>query len=85
MARNSQENSRFGIAVGKKIGTAVQRNRVKRRIRSVLSMLLPEVDPGWDIILIAREPIIRAQFDEIITTARKLLIDAGLSPDQALE
>ena len=85
VAKNDLINSRFGIAVGRKIGGAVTRNHVKRRARAILTQLLPEIEPGWDIILIAREPILRAQFNEMDTAVRELLTEAELSPDKAIE
>ena len=64
--------TRFGIAAGRSLGGAVNRNRAKRRIRAALSPFLEEVSPGWDIILIARQPLLVAPFQElqIVLTGR---------------
>ena len=83
--KNNLTSSRFAIAVGRKIGGAVTRNRIKRRVRAVLTEILPKIVPGWDIILIARKPILRAKFNEINTAVSELLREAGLSPDLAIE
>ncbi|USR91471.1 ribonuclease P protein component [Phormidium yuhuli AB48] len=46
--------TRFGISVGRKISKkAVVRNQIKRRLRAALRQLLPRVQPGWDVIVIA--------------------------------
>ena len=51
-SRLRQETSRFGFVVGKRVGGAVVRNRVKRRLREAVR--LTPVESGWDIVLIAR-------------------------------
>ena len=50
--KTGQPVSRVGFAVGKRLGTAVRRNRVKRRLRAAVMALA--LVPGWDIIVTAR-------------------------------
>ena len=54
-------DARLGIAVPKKIGGAVVRNRVKRRLREVWRELLPEVPRGADYVLLVRAPLAEAE------------------------
>ncbi len=51
-----------GVAAGRSVGSAVERNRAKRRLRACMDGLLPRLTPGWDIILLARKPIVSAKF-----------------------
>jgi ribonuclease P protein component len=51
---------RLGIAVPKKIGSAVTRNRIKRRLREGWRELLPEVPAGTDYVLLVRSPLAEA-------------------------
>jgi ribonuclease P protein component len=47
--------TRFGISVSQKVSKrAVQRNRVKRRLRAACRQLLPLITPGWDVVIVAR-------------------------------
>jgi ribonuclease P protein component len=75
---NDQAHSRFGFVVSKRIGNAVVRNRVKRRLREATRARLPDIAPGWDVLLIARSAIVNAQFVEIAEALDALLDRAGL-------
>ena len=50
----SQPHSRLGLAVSKRIGSAVVRNRVKRRLREVFRHHKELLDPHCDIVVVAR-------------------------------
>jgi ribonuclease P protein component len=68
--------SRYGISVSKRVGKAVIRNRVKRILREVLR--LTSLNPGWDIILIARGPASGSAYDQLNRSATSLLSRANL-------
>jgi ribonuclease P protein component len=72
------ENSRVGFITGKSIGNAVQRNRVKRQLRSVVSGKISHFIQNADILVIAREPIRKANFENISSVLTQLLSRAGL-------
>jgi ribonuclease P protein component len=58
-ARDAAEDaSRFGVSVGRKIGNAVTRNRVKRTIREALDQLEPQLADGLDYVVLARPDIV---------------------------
>ncbi|EKK20999.1 ribonuclease P protein component [Fructilactobacillus florum] len=54
MEKPGQVHFRIGISVGKKVGNAVHRNWVKRRIRQTMTELKPKLRPDVDILIIAR-------------------------------
>lgn len=69
---------RFAVAAGRTVGNAVKRNRAKRILREVLRVLLPGISPGWDIIVIARQPISAASFYQTKEAVRSMCQHAGL-------
>lgn len=63
----ADENTHFrvGLSVGKKIGNAVTRNRIKRLMRSSLYELRDLVKPNYNIVLIARPKVIDLSLNEM--------------------
>jgi ribonuclease P protein component len=59
------DQKRIGIIAGKSIGNAVQRNLVKRRIRSVADELLQKINIGVDMLMITKPSIKMADYSEI--------------------
>jgi len=45
---------RIGITAGKAVGSAVARNRVKRRLRAIAATALPRIPAGTDVVLVAK-------------------------------
>jgi ribonuclease P protein component len=67
-ARGDAAPPRFGFTVSKKVGNAVERNRVRRRLREIVrrnAALLPE--PGHDYVLVGRRAALHMPFDRMIT------------------
>lgn len=73
---NELDASRFGFVVSRRLGKAVVRNRVKRRLREIVRQI--QVRPGWDIILIARVPAVETDYKNLEKSVRKLLLRAGI-------
>jgi ribonuclease P protein component len=62
-AREDEDAARIGFTVTKKLGNAVTRNRIKRRLRAAASQALPElVRDGHDYVLIGRQGTIARDF-----------------------
>jgi ribonuclease P protein component len=74
---------RVGVTAGRSVGGAVQRNKAKRLIREAMRPLLPQLAPGWDLILIARPALLTSTMQEIRQTLLGLLHRARIfSPVQ---
>ncbi|MBI4464126.1 MAG: ribonuclease P protein component [Acidobacteria bacterium] len=69
--RNGKPQSRVGITVPGSLGGAVERNRVKRRLREIARKHLEELENGWDIVLNARPAILSARFAPIEETLQE--------------
>ena len=76
---------RIGVSAGKAVGNAVTRNRAKRRMRASLSLLMKNIQPGWDLVFLARKPIIESDFNQLITAEIQLLKRAGLFLEESGE
>ncbi|MEO5883980.1 MAG: ribonuclease P protein component, partial [Candidatus Limnocylindrales bacterium] len=55
--RTDLPTTRFGLATGRRLGGAVVRNRVRRRLREAIRVMTPSFQPGWDVLIIARPAI----------------------------
>jgi ribonuclease P protein component len=76
--RNELDHSRFGFVVSKRIGKAVQRNKIKRRLREATRLRIPNIKPGFDLVFIARKPISQACYTDIERSLEGLLRKADL-------
>ena len=68
--------SRYGFSVSRRVGKAVVRNRVKRLFREILYSA--PLEPGWDIIFIARSRAAGANFASLGKAVQGLLSQARL-------
>lgn len=75
---NEGQATRFGVAAGRSLGGAVQRNRARRLLRAGLASLIPRVLPGWDVVLLARGPLLAVRAQEAQSAIQALLGRAKL-------
>ena len=66
---NGLPHNRYGFVVSKRLGKAVARNRLKRRLREGVRPLT--IRPGWDVVLLARPPAATARYQQL----REALVD----------
>ncbi len=79
-SENSAHHVRVGVAAGKTTGTAVHRNRAKRLLREAMRPYLTSLVSGWDLILIARPPLVTATLEDTRTALLTLLRRAKILP-----
>jgi ribonuclease P protein component len=74
--------TRFGLATGRALGSAVVRNRVRRRLREAIRSLFPVLQPGWDVLVIARPAIVAADHRAIGEALKRLLGRSGVMAER---
>jgi len=80
---NQLKQNRTAVIAGRSVGGAVQRNYAKRRIRNALYTLQPELHQGYDLVLIARKPMLDSEYRSVIDGMQSLLSRAGLLKEKA--
>ena len=80
--KNRLGRNRLGLVSSTKLGHAVVRNRVRRRFRELYRLHKPEMQPGYDVILVARGRAVRSTYQQLDETYLHLLRQAGLVPEE---
>jgi ribonuclease P protein component len=75
---NDFSTLRIGVTASHAVGNAVNRNRAKRRVRACLEQFIPFISPDYDLIVLARRPVVMANFNQIRQVMRDLLFRAGV-------
>ena len=81
--KNHTPYNRVGITVSKKLGVAVIRNRVRRRLREVYRLNEELFASGWDIVVVARSRCIKADFSALTAAYLSLAEKAGILKEDA--
>ena len=80
--KNNLEKSRFAFIVSKKINKkAVDRNKIKRRLREVVRKSLPRINPGIDGVFVVQRDVKDKEFSEIKKTTIEILKKAKVLDD----
>ena len=75
---NRQGRNRLGLTVGTKVGKAVRRNKVRRRIREAYRIHEETMTTGWDIVVVARVRSAFASYAELERDLLRLLDKLGV-------
>lgn len=81
VARSEPDDSgvtRIGFSVSRRVGGAVARNRVKRRLREVIRRKLARIAPGYDLVITARPGAADARMETLEQDVAVLLARARL-------
>ena len=75
---NRRRENRLGITVGTKVGKAVRRNKVRRRLREAYRINEGRMTSGWDIVVVARVRAAYAPYAELERELLRLLDKLGV-------
>jgi ribonuclease P protein component len=74
---NELPQSRFGVSIKKALGSAVARNRMRRRLREIVRCHRREIPAGWDIVIHPKSAVAKAPFAALTADLLRLLQSAG--------
>ena len=63
--KNGSRENRIGLTVSAKLGHAVVRNRIRRRLREIYRLHENRFQPGWDIVVVARSRAVDAPYKKL--------------------
>ncbi len=79
---NGEAHTRVGITASRALGGAVQRNRAKRLLRAAIQPLLAQLPSGYDLVLVARQPLLAEKTPAVQTALEYCLRRAGLMDNE---
>ena len=86
-AANQLGENRYGFAIGRRVGKAVRRNKVKRWLREAVRRLHPRLRQGYDIVFVARGALAdpAMTYHRVVAAVEELLDRAGLVSAESTE
>ena len=82
--RTKRKTNRLGITISKKLGKAVIRNKIRRRIREIYRTNEDKLVPGLDLVLVARKGSVEATYWDLEADFLRLTGRLGLRRDALL-
>ena len=76
--RNGLDHNRVGYTVSTKLGHAVVRNRVRRRLREIYRLNSSQLKTGWDIVIVARSRCIEAEYAKMERAFLRACAELGI-------
>ncbi len=80
--KNGTEQNRLGFSVSTKLGHAVARNRIRRRLREAYRLNEHLLSPGYDMIIVARGRAAKAEFTAIEAELLRLCRNLGIAQEE---
>lgn len=68
---------RVGFATQRNVGSAVKRNRIRRRLRALCSAFADDIITCGDLIILGKTPVLNASWNELLQSMKRVLRKAG--------
>lgn len=67
----------IGISISQKVSKrAVVRNRIKRQLQAILYQFLPQIQPGWHLVIVVKPSATQCRYEQFLQELKQLLISA---------
>ena len=76
--RNKLKETRVGFTISKKIGNAVTRNKIRRRMKEAYRLNFNSINSGYDLIFIPKKHIVDISYDDIEDSMIHIMKIAGV-------
>ena len=76
--KNGSKENRIGLTVSGKLGCAVVRNKIRRRLREIYRIHEERFLPGYDLVIVARSRAVTAQYQRLEKAYLSLANKMGL-------
>ncbi len=80
-AENHTDQKKIAVIASRSVGGAINRNRCKRILRAAVDPVISQIQPGYNLLLVARRPILEAKFLDVSKATHSLLIKGRLLKD----
>lgn len=84
LVSSKTKSIKVGLAVTKKVGKAVVRNRIRRQLREIIKKQVPSLKQNYNIIVVARDNITSASFETLTNEFSKLIKKANLINEESI-
>ncbi|WFA08316.1 ribonuclease P protein component [Tissierella sp. Yu-01] len=76
--KNDLEETRLGLTITKKVGNAVVRNKIRRRLKEIYRLNLYRVKDGYDLIIIPKKNVVDISYKELESALIHILKISGM-------
>ena len=76
---NGRRHNRLGVTVSTKLGSAVVRNRARRRLREIYRLAQPGMKQGYDVVLVARARTADGPYDRLSAAFQRACRELGIA------
>lgn len=77
--KNKLNETRVGFTISKKIGNAVTRNKIRRRMKEAYRLNFEKIKPGYDLIFIPKKHIVDIPYNELEGSMIHIMKISGVS------